>query len=162
MCESSMCFKLQNRGGWLVWQSRNGGSGDTTYRRVCVWRALSAAVGASRLHGWNVWQWHTWHCCRGGSLGSCLGGHASVGASRRGCFGACACGKCCGNAVEPEATIRKEMKHVMEQNALQVCWKCALPPPAGRAKRAVEAGRAAAVRREERKRNLGTADSCIA
>jgi hypothetical protein len=46
-----MCFKLQNRGGWLVWQSRNGGSGGTTYRRVCVWRALSAAVGASRLHG---------------------------------------------------------------------------------------------------------------
>ena len=30
MYESSMGFKLQNRGGWLVWRLRNGGSGGTS------------------------------------------------------------------------------------------------------------------------------------
>jgi hypothetical protein len=112
MCESSMCFKLQSQGGWLVWQSRNEGSGGTTYRRVRVFRALSAVSGASRLHG-QLESLAVAHIAllQGRQPRLVRGGHASVGTSSRGCFGACACGKCCGNAVEPEATIRK-MKHV--------------------------------------------------
>jgi hypothetical protein len=120
MCESSVCFKLQNWGGWLAWQSRNEGSGGTTYRLVCVWLALSAAACASRLHGQlECLAVEHMALLQGRYPRLVRGGHASVGASRRGCFGACACGKCCGDAVEPEATIRK-MKHVLHQNALQV------------------------------------------